>query len=140
MSEYKVSGRVITRCNRCKMDLAHTIVAIVGNDIKRVQCNTCGSPHNFNYSRKKNEDDEDKPKTILKPTRREMPIPLGAWSRKLDGRDYSTAKNYSPKEKFVQNDLINHPTFGMGVVEKVLDNKKVEVLFQSGLKILICNM
>lgn len=139
MSEYKVSGRVITRCNSCKMDLAHTIVAMVGSEIKRVQCNTCKSQHNFNYSRKKSGDEDEKPKTVLRPQRREVLLPIGAWSRRLEGRDYDTAKNYSPKEKFAQNDLINHPSFGMGVVERVLDNCKIEVLFQNGLKILICN-
>ncbi|MSP90368.1 MAG: hypothetical protein EXR79_00955 [Myxococcales bacterium] len=38
-------------CTRCKLELAHTIVAMVGLEVKRVRCKTCGSEHNYRSSR-----------------------------------------------------------------------------------------
>ena len=34
-------------CTRCRLDLAHTIIAVVGNQIGRVICNTCNSQHKY---------------------------------------------------------------------------------------------
>jgi len=40
-------------CTKCKMDLGHTIVAMVGDKIIRVKCRTCGSEHNYRDRSKK---------------------------------------------------------------------------------------
>ena len=40
-------GLVATYCTKCKLDLGHTIMAMVGEKIVRVKCRTCGSEHNY---------------------------------------------------------------------------------------------
>src|SRR5215475_1176125 len=45
MATYRVGGEVDATCTRCRMELAHTILAMVGQKIARVRCNTCGSDH-----------------------------------------------------------------------------------------------
>ena len=47
MATHKVGGEVDAFCTRCKMDLAHTILAMVGTKPVRVRCNTCGGDHAF---------------------------------------------------------------------------------------------
>src|SRR5262245_65118967 len=47
MPTHKVGGEVDAFCTRCKMTLAHTILAMVGQTIARVQCNTCGGQHAY---------------------------------------------------------------------------------------------
>ena len=47
MSGKKVGGEVDVFCTRCKMELGHTILAMVGQTIARVQCNTCRGQHAY---------------------------------------------------------------------------------------------
>jgi hypothetical protein len=48
-----------------------------------------------------------------------------------------TALPYSPTTAFQVHDKLKHPTFGEGVVQRLLHPKKIEVLFSMDLKILI---
>ena len=34
-------------CTRCKMDLTHKIIAVVGNKPVKVECRTCYGTHNY---------------------------------------------------------------------------------------------
>ena len=43
----KVGGDIDAWCTRCKMDLGHTILAMVGTKAARVRCNTCQGEHNY---------------------------------------------------------------------------------------------
>src|SRR5215831_15699747 len=45
MPPHRVAGEVDAFCTRCKLTLAHTILAMVGTKIARVRCNTCGGDH-----------------------------------------------------------------------------------------------
>ena len=50
--------------------------------------------------------------------------------------DAAKARKYSPKDTFNVDDLIDHPTFGLGRVQRRM-GKKVDVLFKDGLKTLV---
>jgi hypothetical protein len=49
----------------------------------------------------------------------------------------SAAKTYSSKDTYEPGDVLQHPTFGFGVATAVKDGTKIEVLFESGSKVLI---
>ena len=65
------------------------------------------------------------------------PIPMSDWDKALDDKDMSCAKSYSVYDVFSEDDLIVHQAFGYGVVTQLLPDNKIEVLFQSGCKLLI---
>ncbi|MFY0576846.1 hypothetical protein ACN28S_23190 [Cystobacter fuscus] len=46
-TQLKVGGEVDAFCTRCRLTLAHTILAMVGTKIARVRCNTCNGDHAF---------------------------------------------------------------------------------------------
>src|SRR5438132_3414963 len=46
-SKKKVGGSIDSWCGKCKMVLAHTIEAMVGEKPARVHCNTCKSQHAY---------------------------------------------------------------------------------------------
>src|SRR5438132_6192635 len=46
-SKKKVGGSIDSWCGKCKMVLAHTIEAMVGEKPARVTCNTCKSQHTY---------------------------------------------------------------------------------------------
>jgi hypothetical protein len=47
------------------------------------------------------------------------------------------ARRYSPKESYAPGDVMEHPTFGVGVTIAVRDSTKIEVLFDDGSKVLV---
>jgi hypothetical protein len=46
-------------------------------------------------------------------------------------------KTYSPKELFQKGEVINHKSFGIGIIEEVRIDKKIVVIFRAGEKVLV---
>ena len=38
-------------CSRCKRSTDHSVVSMVGEDVKKVRCRTCNSEHNFKHNK-----------------------------------------------------------------------------------------
>ena len=38
-------------CSRCKRSTDHSIVSMVGEEVKKVRCRTCDSEHNFKHNK-----------------------------------------------------------------------------------------
>lgn len=64
----KAGGEVDAYCTRCKLDLAHRVIAMVGETVKKVECKTCGSHHL--YRKPKGEDAAAKATGGVAPFRR----------------------------------------------------------------------
>jgi hypothetical protein len=134
-------GNVDSWCGTCKMVLAHTIEAMVGDKPARVHCNTCQAQHTY----KPNKPGESAAKT---PRTRKAAVP-GApktprvratqYQKLLNDKDRSQAKRYSPKEVYAPGDVVEHPNFGVGVTTAIKDGAKIEVLFEAGMKMLVHN-
>ncbi len=135
MPAHRVGGEVDGWCTRCKMVLAHTIVALVGPRIAKARCNTCmgehawrsGPPGEGEPVRRRSGDEEPAPK-------RTVTIP---YEEKIAGRDQSQAKPYTVHSVFAVDDLIRHPNFGLGIVTQVKGPQKIEVMFSQDVKVLM---
>jgi hypothetical protein len=55
----------------------------------------------------------------------------------LRGKDIAAARTYSPQNKYLTGEVIQHPSFGLGVTTSIKDETKIEVLFEGGLKVLV---
>jgi hypothetical protein len=55
----------------------------------------------------------------------------------LNGSDKSVPRKYSMADTYAAGDLLQHPTFGLGVTIAVKDGTKIEALFEGGSKLLI---
>ena len=55
----------------------------------------------------------------------------------LKGKDMAVAKSYSSKDRYLPGDVMEHPSFGIGVATAVKNGTKVEVLFEAGSKVLV---
>ncbi len=62
------------------------------------------------------------------------------WEKAIAGRAVSDFKNYSVGANFREGDLLRHKKFGDGVVTRVIDAHKVEVLFRDEAKTLAQGM
>lgn len=136
MATYKVGGEVDAFCTRCKLTLAHTILAMVGTKIVRVRCNTCGGDHVYrsapgitdrpaSSTSRASASKADKPAKVVI-----------TFEEQLAGKDIANAPKYSPKDTYQVDQVIQHPTFGLGLVTAVRGDK-VDITFKSESKTLV---
>ena len=131
MVKLSAGNEVLAYCGKCKLKLAHTIVVMKTDEIPdKVKCNTCKSTHAFkeNATRRK--------KTT---TRGKKATAFDQWEEKVKHSSEPTTK-YSPKTAFEIGQLVDHPKYGTGVVERKIDNNKIEILFEKTLKTLMHNL
>jgi hypothetical protein len=65
------------------------------------------------------------------------PVEVGPpqeWQDKVMARVPEHARPYSLQETFVVDDIVDHKTFGLGVVTVVAPDRKIEVAFRDGRK------
>lgn len=134
---------VETRCTRCKAVLNHTIVAMVGEKIVRVECNTCRGMHAFHPVKAAKEPAAARvgqPKTAA--PRKTKADPEAAaraeWEELHPNMDPAQAIPYDMNRAYRVKNLLLHPSFGLGLVQLVIPPNKIDVLFQSGKKRLRC--
>lgn len=124
----KPGDNVDSWCGTCKMLLAHTIEAMIGEKPARVHCNTCNAQHNYRPN-KPGETARKSPGTRGKTRATKYELSMA-------GKNVGQAKPYSPKDTYTAGDVLQHPTFGVGVASVVKDPTKVEVIFEGGVKLL----
>lgn len=138
----RTGGEIDAFCGKCELNLAHTIIAMVGPKVVKVKCNTCGSDHQYRGQQ-----------PLVKATSFAAPKKSSAsasgtaktpkaavvtisWDEQFKGKDLTKAKKYSPKETFKIDDVVDHPTFGLGLVRAVRGDK-IEVGFKQEDKVLV---
>ncbi len=150
MKPLTAGGEIDAWCTKCRMDLGHRIVAMVQGVPKRVECQTCSSQHNYRA-----------PKTsktaagVFVRNRPEKPAGRAtsagvrvaqkakteheryqAWAQKTLGQAVDAFTRYGMDQRFAEGQLISHPKFGEGYVDKVIDAGKVSIMFRDGAKTL----
>ncbi len=125
MPEKNSAGKNIeSYCGKCKVNLDHTIMTMDGDAIGKVRCKTCGGLHKYRNPadpvkvrkpRAKNAAGEEAAAAIIWET--------GLAAAKGKERDYSMSTKYRVGE------IVNHNTFGKGIVLKLYANK-CDMLFK----------
>jgi hypothetical protein len=145
MSTRKLSAgdNIESRCTRCRTVLNHTIVAMIGDRVVRVECNTCRGVHNFSggktaataaprTSPKKSPSVPGK--TKKEPGREERE----QWESLRAALEGNPVLPYDMNGKYRANDLVEHAVFGLGIVLLMPGANKMEVHFECGKKLLRC--
>jgi len=137
-----VAQNIATRCTKCKMELNHTVIShTITGIVARVKCRTCGSEHKYYPEKKKTTPRTTRStgsaatKTAAAKKAAAAALNFEALSEKFKNRERVP---YSMSGSFKLNDVIDHATFGMGIVIKV-SHQRIEVLFSDGLRTLACN-
>jgi hypothetical protein len=141
---YKVGGEVDAMCTRCKLTLAHTILAMVGTKIARVRCNTCGGDHAYRGAPGATDRPTSSASSSRGGTSRASSAPRAdkpekiviSFEEQLAGKDVANAPKYSTKDTYQLDQVIQHPTFGLGLVTAVRGDK-VDITFKSETKTLV---
>jgi hypothetical protein len=135
----KVGADVESICRKCG-DVWHVIVAMVEDDIAKVQCKQCNGLHKY-------KDPNQATAAAKKPKKKRAPAMTAAEKKaaaaaKPKGRATVEAdlskptRPYKFSESYESGERIDHVKFGVGVVEDVLDGSKIEVYFPDGRRVL----
>lgn len=121
-------------CGRCKGETRHRILSITDGVPEKLICVTCNSVHKFR---------PDKPVTPARAPRlataatpRPAPSPSRFQELMIQEQAGTKAQPYSVTERWEEGAWLDHPSFGLGKVQR-RNGRKVEVLFREGLKTLI---
>ena len=129
-AQHRVGGDVDAFCTRCKMELGHTILAMVGSRPARVRCNTCQGEHAYRGP------PEKKKGTWVPASERASKPAVTSWEALLREKDVSRARPYSAKDRYSAEDVLQHPVFGIGLVQEVRGDK-ISVAFKADVKTLV---
>jgi len=133
----KVGGDTLSYCSKCKMELAHVIVSMVGSRPAKVICKTCKGQHNFK-SVGAIVPRASRPKGPRKtPAERAVVKVAEVWEKKMGENKSSPMIPYTVKSVFKQGDVIQHPSFGVGFVEEVRKGGKIAVMFKEAERVLV---
>jgi hypothetical protein len=138
MSKIAVGSDVEAYCTKCRMVLAHSVVALEGSKPRRVRCNTCNGEHNYR---------PNKPvakvaakKTAKGTTKRAGPKKTRqSWEEVMQEASAKPHKKYSMAGSFGEGDWIEHATFGLGCVQSFVPPNKITVRFADSTRMLVCN-
>ena len=136
----RVAGEVDSWCTRCRLVLNHRIVSMKSGKAHQVECLTCRTTHLWRPTapgrKVRCHGHERRPRA--RPLRRSARTPRVSaaarheqiWEKAINGRGVHDFKAYSVGGSFQEGDLLRHKKFGDGVVTRVIDGHKVEVLFR----------
>jgi len=145
-------GEVDSFCTKCRLVLNHRIIAMVGTTPRKVECSTCGSHHLYRPN----------PPGV----RAERPVKSGAgvseprsarvshvtraeaarldrervWEKATSGKAVTDFRRYAVTATFREGDLVRHSKFGEGLVTRIVDASKVEVMFKDETRMLAQGM
>ena len=125
-----VGDIIDARCTKCKKITNHVIVAMVDIKPVEVKCNTCNGTHRYR-----------KPASILDAAKRASDSLLATkeeWTLSRAAMDNENVKDYSMDKEYRVKAVIRHPVFGLGLVQRVVGDRKMEVLFEDGKKMMRC--
>lgn len=130
-TSFSVGDPIEGRCTKCRKNTSHIIITVDEEAPVKVECQTCSRQHKY------------RPPTVAKKAAvRKTAKPKDAdrkeWEALRADLENSTAKAYSMTDTYKINTLIDHPSFGLGIVQRIIGSQKVEILFEEGRKTMRC--
>jgi hypothetical protein len=136
-SQITTGKDVLSFCTKCKLNLAHTIVAMKdAKSIAKVKCNTCQSLHAYKDPSVSSANKTRTKKTASTGNTKIISI-SDLWMEKLN-KTTSKSQPYGIDQKYKEGDVIDHTKFGPGIVQSVKADT-IEVVFRHEIKTLVHN-
>jgi hypothetical protein len=138
MNELSVGKEVLSYCSKDKHTLAHIILSMKDDvTIGKVQCKTCKTAQAYkDPSKVKGKRTVKKNALGVKKTEKKSNSDL--WLEAVNSSS-SKSQTYSVRSKYDLGDIVDHPKFGPGVIEKLIDADKIQVIFRHDVKTLVHN-
>ena len=151
--KYTAGMEMDYRCTRCKLVLAHTVLAAVKGIPVQLRCNTCMTDRKYRKPTTASKRSTTRRAAAKEPAREtagELSVKRkqdtdgaaqSAWSAKLESARSAGAESlkYDTKQDHPIGSLVKHPKFGVGLSERTLNPQRVVVLFEDGERMLVQN-
>ena len=141
--ESSASEIVRTRCSCCDGIKDHAVIAVVDEEIVQLQCTSCDSVQEHERVASKRPIAKTAAAKKAKPPLKGKTDPAIAekkeWVLLRPNMNTEQAVAYDMDGKYKAKALLLHSAFGLGLVMRVAGPHKVEVLFESGKKLLRCH-
>jgi hypothetical protein len=128
----KVGGEVDAFCSKCELNLAHTVHAVVDGKPARVECNTCHATHRYKAPAGVTNGSVVKAKAKRPPREKKQEVTF----EQLLAAHKRAPVSYTVKRRFTVDDVMEHPTFGVGFVTAVRIDK-IDVTFRTDTRVLV---
>lgn len=116
-------------CSKCDSERYHRVIAHLSPTEAKLECEVCGSKKKYSVGKKM-------ATTKKKVTRKKKSTHEDTWSELKEKFSDLPPEVYSVRGSFRTDSVIDHPTFGIGIVTEMA-NHKIEVCFQEGMKTLM---
>lgn len=144
-------GEVDAWCTKCRLVLNHRIIAMLGPNPARVECSTCMSHHNFRARAPGEKAPSAGRASGTSGPRSARPTAASkaeaareererSWAKAIAGKTVDQFRPFSIQDTYEEGDLLQHKKFGEGVVLRVVDVRKIEVLFKDEPRVLAHGM
>jgi hypothetical protein len=144
---HSVGDNIDAYCLKCKLVLTHVIMFKVDGVVNRVKCKTCGAEHKYRGTvpATKKSAGASSPGTARVKNSVAAKVTVNDAPRRWDLKSANmppktSISDYSMKDTYKVNNVINHPQFGIGFVEKVVSDKSVFVLFSDKVRLMGMNI
>jgi hypothetical protein len=137
-----VAKSIFIECKKCEAERYHRVLAHTSETSARVECEVCHSKKKYTLPKAKPASKSSSSKTV---TRKKSET---ASSRKLsheneyqqmlEAQSNSDVNKYTMKTKYVVQNKIEHPKFGVGIIKTVFGDK-IEVVFSDEVRMLVHN-
>lgn len=129
-STLAVGDIIDAQCSKCKRVTNHIIVALVGDKPASVNCNTCGGVHRYRLA---------VPAVKTPRATGSAPATKNEELKALQSALHSIApKDYDMDAGYRVGSVIRHPSYGLGLVQRMAGERKMEILFEGGKRVLRC--
>jgi hypothetical protein len=134
-------------CLKCKLVLAHIVLYEVDGAISKVKCKTCGAEHKYRGIKPPaKKGDAPRAASKAKPARTAAggnavnPAPVQWEAHKNNMEPDTPVKVYRLQDHYQVKDVIQHAVFGLGFVERIVSEKRMDVLFHDAVRSLVMNL
>jgi hypothetical protein len=141
---YVVGNSVDGYCKNCRTDTSQTVLEVDGHRIRLVRCPRCHTEGPFLSPRARTKaglrEVAAKRRTRAPAKRsRRKDDPAAVFRRLLAGKDPAEAVGYDAAQPLDVGQLVDHPTFGIGVVIALPEPTKANVAFEDRARVMVCN-
>lgn len=125
-----VGSEIYSYCGKCKEPTTHVVLNMLDEEsMGKLQCPVCKAKHNYR-------DPEKVAAKLAAAAAKIQPTPEEIWKAAME-KSGGNCRAYAMTEAFVAGEVIEHPTFGKGVVDVLIDNNKINTIFEDGVKLLM---
>jgi hypothetical protein len=133
---------VKTRCTCCGELRDHKIITLIDEETFRIECSTCDSEQEYEKVASKPRPRKPAEAKVAKPSRSRVDPVIAEqkdWVLLRPNMNVDKAIAYDMDGSYHAKNLLKHSAFGLGLVMRVAGPHKMEVLFESGKKLLRCH-